>query len=142
MKTDIITQELRSLAEQNDGVLLPEAVVEAAKPADSPLHSRFEWNNAKAGHSYRLWQARHLIRVCVETLPQTKEPVEVFVSLTSDRQDGGYRVQTEVLSDREMRKQLLADALSELRCFAAKYARLKQLAKVLGAIRFVLKKAD
>jgi predicted MarR family transcription regulator len=140
MKTDIV-RELKNLAEQNDGVLLPEAVVEAAKPADSPLHSRFEWNNAKAGHSYRLWQARHLIRVCVETLPQTKEPVEVFVSLTSDRKEGGYRVQTEVLNDREMRRQLLADALAELRCFAAKYARLKQLAKVMCAIRVVLKKA-
>lgn len=140
MKTDIV-RELKNLAEQNDGLLLPETVVEAAKPADSPLHSRFEWNNAKAGHSYRLWQARHLIRVCVETLPQTKEPVEVFVSLTSDRKEGGYRVQTEVLSDREMRRQLLADALAELRCFAGKYARLKELSKVFSAIRVVLKKA-
>jgi len=130
---------LRQIADENDGILMPEKVVEAARPASSILHSKFEWNNSKAAQAFRLWQARQLIRVCVEFIPQSKRATEVFVSLTPDRKSGGYRVQTEVLSDRQMLAQLLADALAELELFRQKYARLKELAAVFAAIRRVRK---
>lgn len=133
-QTNIIVV-LKRLANENDGLLLPEQVVEAARPPASPLHSRFEWNNGKAAEKYRIWQARQLLRVCVETIPQSKEPVEVFVSLSRDRKEGGYRIQTEVLSDAEMRRALLSDALSELELFREKYARLRELSLVFQAIR-------
>lgn len=47
------------------GGLRPSEVVAAAAPVDSPLHGEFEWDDEKAGHEFRLWQARHLIRVAV-----------------------------------------------------------------------------
>jgi hypothetical protein len=50
-----------------NGGLRPSEVVAAAKPKSSPLHNEFEWNDTKAGEEYRLYQARHLIRVCVIT---------------------------------------------------------------------------
>lgn len=131
---------LKRLTRENDGLLLPETVVDAARPENSPLHSSFEWNNGRAAEKYRIWQARKLLRVCVETIPQSKEPVEVFVSLRSDRDEGGYRIQTDVLSDSEMRKILLADALAELELFREKYARLRELAIVFKAIRRVSKR--
>ena len=133
---DIIVA-LKRIAADNDGVLLPEEVVASARPVSSPLHSRFEWCNSKAAHEYRLWQARHLIRVCVETIPQSNKPCEVFVSLTPDRvrEDGGYRVQTEVLSDKDLRAQLLADAFADLDLIRLKYSRLQELAGVFAAIR-------
>lgn len=134
-KIDVIVVTLKKLAEDNDGILLPEQVVEAARSVKSPLHSRFEWDDGKAAESYRIWQARHLLRICVEYIKESKHPVEVFVSLTSDRGQGGYRVQTEVLSNAEMRRQLLADALAELEVFRNKYARLRELAIVFQAIR-------
>ena len=140
MKSNLTT-ELRKIADGNNGILMPEAVIHAARPKDSPLHSQFEWNNSKAAHAHRLWQARHLIRVCVEMLPKVNVPTEVFVSLRSDRENGGYRVQAEVLSDKDMRQELLSDALAELRMFSAKYQRLKELASVFRAISGVLKKA-
>lgn len=130
-----IIATLKRIAAENGGLLLPGAVVNAARPVSSVLHSRFEWDDSKAGEAYRIWQARQLIRVCVEVIPQTDKPVEVFVSLTSDRDDGGYRMQTKVLSDAEMRKQLLADALAELEVFREKYARLRELAVVFASIR-------
>ena len=37
-------------------------VVEAARPKDSPLHHRFEWDNKLAGPLYRLQQGGALIR--------------------------------------------------------------------------------
>lgn len=39
------------------------ALVEAAKPKDSPAHAGFEWDNKVAGHQYRLWQGRKWLRV-------------------------------------------------------------------------------
>lgn len=131
---------LKRLARENDGLLLPEQVVEAARPITSPLHSRFEWNNGRAAEKYRIWQARQLLRVCIETIPQSKDPVEVFVSLSADRREGGYRVQTEVLSDADMRRMLLSDALAELELFREKYARLRELAIVFKAIRQIGKR--
>lgn len=139
-KRDIIIVTLKKLADDNDGIILPKQVVEAARSIKSPLHSYFEWDDDKAAESYRIWQARQLLRVCVEYIKESKHPVEVFVSLTTDRRQGGYRIQTEVLSNSEMRRQLLADALSELELFRHKYFRLKELADVFKSIRRVLKR--
>jgi len=133
-----VVQELKRIAAEHGGVLQPEDVVEEARPRTSPLHSRFEWSDTKAAKAYRLWQARQLIRVVVEVDERVRDPYNVFVSLTDDRRGaGGYRVTTEVLSDAQMRKRMLADALAELRSFQEKYRRLTELAEVFKAIRRV-----
>lgn len=47
--------------EQRFGVVRPSTLVrEAAKPTH-PLHDQFEWDDKKAGHQYRINQARQLI---------------------------------------------------------------------------------
>jgi hypothetical protein len=134
MKKDIATAELKKLARKHNGLLRPETVVNAARPVSSPLHSRFEWDDSVAGQSYRLWQARQLISVCVETMAETGESFDVFVSLKSDRRKGGYRIVTDVMSDTQMRQQMLKDALEELEIFRDKYQKLKQLTGVFESI--------
>ena len=42
--------------------LTPHSVVIEARSKKSPLHDCFEWDDSKAGHAYRLYQARALIR--------------------------------------------------------------------------------
>ena len=130
-----IESELKRIAAENEGLLMPEIVVNSARPESSPLHSRFEWNNGKAAEAYRIWQARQLIRVVIETLPGANGTSEVFVSLSSDRKHGGYRVMAEVLSVAKMREQMLADALAELELFRDRYKRLRELAAVFAEIR-------
>ncbi len=134
--------ELRRLAKENGGLLQPESVVEAARPTTSPLHSRFEWDNSVAAQQYRVWQARQLIRVTVDVLVETGESFDVFVSLSKDRQreSGGYRVLVDVLSDADMRAQLLKDALDDLEVFREKYRQLKELAEVFSAIKKTVKR--
>jgi hypothetical protein len=44
------------------GRLTPAHVVEDARPADHPLHDRFDWDNRTAGESWRRQQASELIR--------------------------------------------------------------------------------
>jgi hypothetical protein len=133
----VIIGALRHLAEQDGGTLKPEAVVDAARDPESPLHERFTWDDTKAAQEYRLWEARRLIRVCVEYLPgdKSEEPCPVFVSLTDDRAMGaGYRTLVDVMDDDELRERLLADALKELDGFRQRYDRVKELATVFLAI--------
>ena len=46
----------------SQGRLTPQLVVDAARPASSPLHSRFEWDDSVAGEAFRRQQAQELIR--------------------------------------------------------------------------------
>jgi hypothetical protein len=54
---------LLEIREANDGILTAQAVVDAARPDDHPLHLHFEWDDEKAGEKYRVAQARQLIRI-------------------------------------------------------------------------------
>ena len=128
--------ELKRIAEKHNGLLQPDAVVKEAKPKTSPLHSYFEWNNSAAAYQHRLWQARSLIRVAVEIIAGVDSPVDVFVSLSNDRgkKRGGYRLMVDVLSDGDLREQMLSDALKELVVFRDKYKALRELAEVFHAI--------
>lgn len=137
--TNKVIAELKRIAKENGGLLQPETVVDEARPVRSPLHSRFEWDNTVAGQQYRIWQARQLIRVSVEVLAGTDKACEVFVSLTPDREreSGGYRIMADVLSDADLRNQMLSDALDELELFREKYRKLKELAAVFSAIKHV-----
>jgi hypothetical protein len=143
MKNVRIIKELGRITQQHGGVLRAEDVVEAARPRSSPLHSKFEWNDSKAAHEHRLWQARQLISVCVQVIPGANKEFSVYCSLSSDRskRGGGYRTTVAVMSNAEMREQLLEDALHELNLFQRKYTSLRELAGVFTAIRKVRKKA-
>lgn len=142
MSNPVIIAELKRIADEHGGLLNPADVVEAARPLKSPLHSRFEWNDSKAAQEYRVWQARQLIRVVVEYIGAGNEQVmsKVFVSLTSDRGDGGYRPMVSVLSDSSQRSQLLADAVDEMERFQQKYKELEELAQVFAAMKTVTRR--
>ena len=139
---DIVTAELRRIAEENEGMLRPGDVVEAARPKNSPLHSRFEWDDSEAANKYRIWQARQLIAVTVEYIGTDKDgkTSRIFVSLTPDRkEDGGYRSIESVMSSKSSREQLLADALEDMERFQKKYSDLRELAEVFDAMRRIRK---
>ena len=102
---------LLELAEQNDGILTTEAVLEDARQDTSPLHRHFQWDDTIAAENYRRWQARSLIAKCRITIePRTESTIRAFVSLPSDRGlEGGYRVMTTVLSEDDQREELVSD---------------------------------
>lgn len=139
----LVKQELAALTKTGKGVLRPEAVVAFARNPDTALHGRFEWDNAKASHQYRLHQARNLIRVVVLYEPRVDKNIDVYVSLPEDRLNpgGGYRRMVDVLSDTDRRQQLLDSALAELAVFQQKYATITELADVFSAARKVIARA-
>lgn len=134
-----VVEELRKLADKHDGVLQPEVVVRAAARETSPLHKCFEWDDSKAAEAFRLEQARCIIRASVEILSNGKDeiPTRVFVSLTPDRGQEGYRITSQVCSDAELYAQMLADAKEEMNCFRRKYARISELSGVFAAMEAV-----
>jgi len=131
-----IQKELKRITDENNGILLPERVVEEAKVETSPLHDSFNWDNTDAAQKYRVHQARNLIRCTVVYEERTEKYIKTFVSLSSDRDNGGgYREVIIVLKDTDKKAEMLADALSELQAFQNKYNSLVELCEVFDAIR-------
>lgn len=136
---DKIQKELDTVAGRHKGLLRPKDIVDYAANKKTALHKCFEWDDKKAGHEYRLWQARELVSVYVKVIGQDTDPVRAYVSLLNDRakHGGGYRTIEAVLSNNVLRNQLLSEALAELGRFEAKYKQLKELAGVFKAFRKV-----
>lgn len=132
MKT--VYEELQEIEARN-GILKPESVVEYARNPTTTLHTQFEWDDAKASEQWRLQQARQIIRVAVTVLPHTETTTRAFVSLKEDRYNGsGYRNIASVLSDEEMRRKLLDEAMEDIKSFRSRYSELKELSAIFSAM--------
>ncbi|MEM0143270.1 MAG: hypothetical protein QXL94_04890 [Candidatus Parvarchaeum sp.] len=132
--------ELERIRISHDGFLRPEDVVEAARPESSPLHHYFDWDDSEAAAKWRLEQARRIIRTPVVIVHSEVEPIRAYVSMKQDRPiKKGYRAVTEVIKEEELRRQLLKQAMEELRAFRRKYAILKELCGIMKEIDKLMK---
>lgn len=107
-KSDYVAAELARLY-QRDGKLTAEGVVDEARSEDSPLHSHFEWDDEKAGHEYRLIQARRLLRVKVSPYVPGEEP-SVLVNVPASKGEGEYHPASVVVTSDTMFYAALAEA--------------------------------
>jgi len=135
--------ELEQIRLTHDGVLRATDVVEHARNPETALHDRFEWDDTKAAWQHRLWQARELIRVVVQTRPTSDVSTRVYVSLAADRRNdgGGYRTLDEVMRSKTMRDALLKQASADMVRFETTYRQLSELASVISAMRSARKDA-
>lgn len=115
------------------GEITPALVVEAARPADSPIHGQFEWDDAKAAARHRHDQARRLIRKVRITYAQDEEgrdvSVRAFVSVPrrgDDQHGRAYRPTEEVLQDPIARALLLREFQRDWLAFRARYEHLAE----------------
>jgi hypothetical protein len=121
--------------------LTPKAVVDDARPARSPLHPCFEWNDSLAAEKYRLEQARGLIQnvVVVYEAPKGKKlPVRAFVSVTKNNEREYTSISAAVRSP-NLRQQLLEEALAEIVLWRQKYSRLQELSAIFGVVDRVMR---
>lgn len=127
--------EIAEIADENNGILRAIDVVRKAKNPKTELHSQFEWDNDKAGHQWRLFQARQLIVRVYITTPEREEPIQAFVSLISDRQnsDGGYRSIVSVMSDSQQRAQIINQILQQIGYWQEKYREIMELRPIFKA---------
>lgn len=137
-RSDDIRQELELIRASSGGILRAEDVVEFARNKRTALHGEFEWDDSEAAQQFRLEQARRVIRLVVTVVPKvgSDRPVQMYVSLTSDRAKpgGGYRPFVDVMSDEDRRDELLRQALGEFKRVRSKYEALRELRPIFKAI--------
>ena len=130
---------LTGLYEQT-GELTPQVVVDYARPRNSELHNRFEWDNKVAGEQYRCVQAAELIRGVKITFvsPETgkTERIRAFSSLyeVSDSTQCGYKPTEELLADETTSAILIRNCERELADVKRKYGHLKEFREVVAAV--------
>jgi hypothetical protein len=130
----VVGDKLQELRDQNNG-LTASIVIEEAKHKTSVLHGAFEWNDSKAAHQWRLHSARHLMR-SVEIVSTKEEggvrnqPAFIFV-----KTDDGPRYESlaRVLSDDEMRNQVIERASKEFDQWAKRYEEYEEFLGVFKA---------
>ncbi len=131
-----IEKELQHIAKGFRGVLPAEAVVEWARThPKSELHSRFTWDDGEAAEKWRLHQARNIILQVKIELPKGGE-TRAWVNLPSDRTSDApvYRPIVRVMTDTDMRQELLESVKAELGRLREKFSHLTELASVWTAI--------
>ena len=103
----LVEEELTDLNKEH-GHLTPDLVLDSAISVTSPLHTLFEWDDTKAGHSFRLWQARKLIRsVKIERPDGQLMPKFISLKVEDERH---YEEASVVVQDRDKWSAVLEDA--------------------------------
>lgn len=116
--------------------LTPQLVVDYARPVDSPLHDRFEWDDAKAGEAYRKQQARTLIKSVTIKLAPVQDKVSRSVDAVVVRNFHSVRVEGSepvyaplavITADEHMMNQVVSNAKRDFVAFRDKYRILGQV---------------
>jgi len=131
------TKELEIVRRKAGGVLRPRDVVQYAKSPKTALHALFTWDDDEAATQWRLEEARRIIRASVVVLPQVDREVRCYVALQNDRGQDSYRAVADVLSDDELRAQMLDEARAEWQGFYRRYRTLKELGALFEAGKLV-----
>lgn len=113
VKAETFASVLRAI-EERDGVATAGAVVDAARPTDSPIHALFNWDDTEAARLYREEQARGAIRslrVVVTFDEQEKHagPLIAYVNVHKDDQRGYVNTPT-VMANVSMRDEAVEAA--------------------------------
>ena len=131
-------EQMRRLEET--GCLTPKNLLDANREVGSPLHDDFEWDDNVAAEKYREDQAAYFIRqiTVVEEGPSKESvPVRAFVN-TKVNDTRSYLSISRVLSDNELRANLLLKAKADMQVFKAKYESLEELSDVFRAMDEVI----
>ncbi len=138
MVSQAIEKELRAL-HSRDGVLTCEAVLDAARPKNSPLHDYFTWDNSRAAERYRLIEAGRLIATVRIEYRRKKAAQVVYTPAfipTGTNSEGKrqYYPVEEVTKNDFLREKALADARSEMEGTRARYSHLVDLLELSSEV--------
>jgi hypothetical protein len=107
------------------GKLTPDIVVDEARPVDSPLHPRFEWDDTVAGEAWRREQAHRLIQsvrvtFCPETESEGPHDVRAFHAVRTEK-GHVYEPVDRVTHDPFLARLVLADMERDWRALRRRY---------------------
>lgn len=137
---------LEKIDKESDGIK-PEMVVEKAKDKSSPLHDYFQWDDSIAGERWRIHQARSLINkldIIIQYEGEEKA-VPAFISIVvkvTEKETRKYRSSEFIAKDKDLREQVIKEALNDLFLWREKYRLLHELAEIFNVIKKVQKELD
>lgn len=133
-----VGERLEDIRDANGGTLTPGAVVDDARPEDSPLHPCFEWNDQVAAELHREDTARRIIRSVEIIRTDRDQEVEqeiAYVSIARPFQSGpSYIATSEAMENPETRDIVLSQAIKGLQAWKRRYGHLKELAEIVSMI--------
>lgn len=133
------------------GVVTPEAIVEAARDSAASLHSVFEWDDAIAAEAHRQEQARSLLRRLVVSYRRddgsmsapTRYVVKLQARPDEDVEDDALQAATEphvyipirrVMDDEVLRRKYVREAYLSAASWSRRYRDVEAFAKIHEAI--------
>lgn len=131
-------QRIEALLSEKRGRITPRELIEDGRKRESPLHDYFEWDDEFAASEYRVEQARYLLRSITIKREEDEKEIRAFhnVIIKSENvEERAYASVTRIMSEEELRNQLLAQALRELEAWQTKYEALQEFADLFLAIR-------
>jgi hypothetical protein len=133
-----VGERIETIQREHGGAVTPESLVIEARDKKSPLHPCFEWDDRVAATTYRIEQARYILRsLTVSSVHEdSAEPTRAFVAVRDedDNERRVYRHAAAVMQSPVLRDQVIHDALRELSAWRRKYAGLQELAEVFETI--------
>lgn len=133
------------------GPLTPKAIVDDARPMESPTHSYFEWDDAEAAERWRIQQARIYtcsIQVVVASL---SEPVKAFHSVlvqVDQTRKGepvfqrGYVPIEQIAKEEDLLEQVREEARKHLITARRQLSQISKLEKARDAVQQALEILD
>lgn len=111
--------------------ITPRSLWESARDEDHPLHSEFEWDDAKAADSYRDEQARRLLRLRVTVTYEDRIIRAPICVRTPEAPAGeaGYTRLVKVLDDKEKARRVFVEEIARAR---RAIDRAREVSEVLG----------
>lgn len=131
----VIGKALEEITEEAGGQLTPKAVVDKARVKTHPLHPHFEWNDSLAAESYRLDQARNLIRIVrVEDASAEEGTSRAFISV-NDGDNTAYRPLQMIKRSADLQLAVLKQAQRDLEAWERRYRDLTDICQIVQSAR-------
>ena len=146
--------------EQKEGEVTKESFLDYSRDENSETHSLFEWDDSVAAEKYRLKQASNIIsQLEVTIIHEDSEPREITAQIV-DNVEQGKSIESKIsafvniapkapamsatyynvnraMSNTDTRKQVLRNALFELKAFEREYRNFTEVAELFEVIEKV-----
>lgn len=134
VKAQIVGEEIEKI-EQEQGSVTAQAIVNAARSEENPMHSLFEWDDHIAAEKFRCDTAGRILS-CLVVTSEIEEPTRAFVNIVevAHSNKGVYANIKSAMENNETREIVLKNAIAELMAIRSKYSNLSELAGVFTEI--------
>lgn len=128
---DVIGKEMDRLTETTKKIT-PRELVESAKNPTSPLHQYFDWDVESAAYKHWLSTARQIMASVMVIYESNEEPIRAYYRVISESGDGSYVALPTVLTEEDYLRQIIKQALDELKGWKKRYGQYKELKRVVN----------